>query len=255
MLGSSLTVIAFGFAASSRALSWYRRPWPVSRYAFGYLLAFASAPYLGPLGAYPTRAMAQAGGELGSLASDADYQHLIRVVVNADLTHANPAFPILAAMWSGTIIALLRTIDPRARYWLVIATLVGLSIAGTAAANAQRLGFAEDQAAVTPLPLLTAVLVFALARPIPESARHALAGSALGLHAFFVWGGSHTSLYLVATALVPLAALIGAAVGRLAGAVVVRPAEVPSVPTALLTALALPVLTGTVDMVLRTAID
>jgi hypothetical protein len=255
MLGAALTVMAFGFVSCSWAMSWYRRPWPVTRYAFGYLLAFASAPYLGPLGAYATRDMVKAGGTVGALANDADYQHLVRVVVAADLTHANPAFPLLAAVWAGTVVALLRTIDPRARYWLVVAALVGVSVAGSAAANAERLGFGDDPAAVTPVPLLTAVLVFALARPLPEPARHALAGLALGLHALAVWGGDHPVGYLVAVAATPVAALAGAAIGRFAGAVVLRPAEVRSVPGALLVVLALPALTGLVDLVLRLAID
>jgi hypothetical protein len=254
MLGASLTVIAFGLVACRWALAWYRQPWPVTRYAFGYLLAVASAPYLGPLGAYASRESVRAGGAVGALATDADYQHLVRVVVAADLTHANPAFPLLAAVWAGTVIALLRTIDPRARYWLVVAVLVGLSLAGNASATGGRLGLAADPAAVTAPPLLTAVLAFALARPLPEPARHALAGLALGLHALAVWGDGHPVAYLLAVAGTPLAALVGAAVGRMAGATVLRPATVPAVPFALLVVFALPVLTGAVDLVLRLSI-
>jgi hypothetical protein len=74
------------------------------------------------------------------------------------------------------------------------------------------------------------------------------------LHAFAVWGDGHPVAYPVAVAGTPLAALAGAAVGRLAGATVLRPATVPAVPFALLVVLALPVLTGAVDLALRLSI-
>ncbi len=144
------------------------------------------------------------------------YQHVVRMITQADLTHSNPAYPLLAALWVGIVIGLLRAIDARARYWLVVVA-VGLSLAGNALTQAARLGLAGDVLITTPLPLLTAALAFALARPLPEAGRHAVAGAALGLHAIAVWGGSSTlpGLYLAAVVLAAPACVLWA--GRRTG--------------------------------------
>lgn len=254
MLGMSLALLTGGFIACRHALGRHLPARAPTWYLFGYLMVLAAGAFLGPIGDNATRETAQRAGSLGALANDDDYQHIVRIVTDADLTHTNPAFPWLAALWCGLAIGLLRTWDRRARYWLVVAVLVGLSIAGSAGDEAERLALADDPAASTALPLLTGVLVFALAWKLPGWWRYALLGLAVGLHAWSVWGGEHPPAYAIAALTAPVAAVAGGLLGVRVTGVLRAPTRRGVVGLVLVVLLAVPLLTGTVDLILRLTI-
>lgn len=254
LLGASLVMIVMGFVSCRRALARWLPVWPLTWYLFGYLLAFGLGTFLGPLWENPTREAVQVAGGLGALGDDEAYQHLVRVAVAADLTHANPAFVVLGALWAGLAIGLLRALDARTGFWLVVAVGVGLSLQGSAEVDAERLGLGTDTAVATGPPLLTAVLAFAAAGRWTDRTRFLVAGIAFALHAVSVWGAVHPAPYAVAALAAPPAAVLG---GRLAGwiwSVLARPARPATWALILGWLLAVPALTGTVDLALRLAI-
>ncbi|MEH0935465.1 hypothetical protein [Micromonospora psammae] len=255
MLGCSLALISVGFWSCRHALTGVRPMWSATRYLLGYLTVLACAVVMGPLQNYPTREFAVAAGSFGALASNPDHQHLVRIVTQANLTHTSPAYVLVAAAWSGLALGLLRAVDPRARYWLVVAVLVGLSLSGTAGAEAQRYGLAADPRVTAGLPLLTAALVLAVPRPRTVWIRYLVAGAAFGLHAFLVWGTAVTPIgYALAACCAPVLVLTGAAAGAWLYGVLTRPARRASLWLTAIVVLLVPAVTGTVDLVLRTMI-
>ncbi|MDG6103982.1 hypothetical protein Daura_23320 [Dactylosporangium aurantiacum] len=255
MLGCSLALIALGVLASRIALQGVRPMWAPTRYLIGYLAVFACAVFMGPLQNYPTRQFAITAGSSGALGVNPDYQHLVRIVDQANLTHTNPAYVIVAAAWTGLALGLLRAIDRRARYWLVVAVLVAFSLAGTAADEAARYGLADDARAVTGLPLLTAAVTFAVTFRVPELVRYLLAGATFSIHVYAVWGTAVTPYwYALAAAVAPAAVVGGAVVARWIHRVVVAPARPATLALVIAAVAGVPALTGTVDLALRSAI-
>lgn len=251
MLGTSLGMITIGATSCRLALRHWLPLWPLTPYLLGFLLAWVLGPFLGPLGANATAEAARVAGGLGVLGADADYAHLVRMVVAADLTHTNPAFPLAAGLWCGLILGVLRAMDPRPAFWVVVAVLVGLALDGAARDEAVRLGLGADPAVTTGLPLLTALAGFGLAARLPISARLAAAGGALGLHAALVWGGTRPVAYAVAAAVTPLTTVAGGRAGAWLWRLVVEPGRPAAWRFALGWVVGLPVLTGAVDLAVR----
>ena len=254
MLGQSLALLSLAFLACRDGLSWYVPTRAFTAYLAGFVAVLASAAFLGPIGQNPTIEYARRAGTQGALGSDADYQHVVRIVTAADLTHGNLAFPMLAALWCALTIGLLRAVDGRARYWAVTAVAVGLVLGAGAQADADGLGFTGDERVGTALPLLTAVLVFALTARLRERWRYALCGLAVGLHAAAVWGEGNGAYWLAAL-LSPAYALAGGALARRIGGVLRNPRPRPALVMWALIVLAVPLFTGLVDLALRTAIS
>ncbi|HXV94179.1 MAG TPA: hypothetical protein VD813_12825 [Pseudonocardia sp.] len=256
LLGFSLAVLAVGALACRIQLARLRPMWPITPYVLGYLAAVMTGVFLGPLQRYPTPGFAQASGSVGALADDADHQHLVRIVTEANLTHTNPAYVVLAALWCGLVIGFLRALDARPRYWLLLGVLVGVGLLSGARDDAERYGLLADQAVATGTPLLTAVIAFALAAKLPENGRFAVAGAAFAVHCWLVWGPAGSPVpYGLAALTAPLAAVAGAAVGRGIQAVVARPAERTTWLLVVIALVGLPALTGSVDLALRIAIE
>lgn len=255
MLGCSLALISIGFWSCRLALTGRRPMWTATRYLLGYLTVFACTVFMGPLQAYPTREFALAAGNSGALGANPDYQHLVRIVTQANLTHTNPAYVLVAATWAGLALGFLRAADRRVRYWLVVAVAVGLSLIGTAGAEAQRYGLHADPQVTTGLPLLTAALVLALPRPRPVGPRYLLAGAAFGLHAFLVWGlEAAPGWYAAAACAAPALMLAGAVAGGWVHRVLAAPACRATLWLIVGAILLVPAVTGTVDLALRTLI-
>ncbi|MGL5808578.1 MAG: hypothetical protein ACRCYQ_01380 [Nocardioides sp.] len=251
MIGQSLGLLTLGFLACRLSLDWHRRTWPATRYLLGYLVVFAAISVLGPLQDNPTAAAARRSGSVGALADDAASQRLVRMIVDADLTHAHPAYPVLAAWWCATAIAILRGLDRRVRYWFVVTLLVAVSLAGAAAGEAEDLRLAADEATSTGLPLFTALVVFGLAWRLPDRWRYALAGLGVGLHAWSVWGDRHPGWYVVALLATPAAALAGRAIGLWIADLTLRPTARRAVVLVIVMVLIVPLATGSIDLYLR----
>lgn len=253
MLAQSLALLSLAFLACRDGLSWYVPTRAVTAYLAGFVAVLAGAAFLGPIGENPTIEYARRAGSQGALAADADYQHVVRMITAADLTHGNLAFPMLAALWCALTIGLLRAIDGRARYWAVTAVVVGVVLGAGAQADADGLGFTGDERVGTALPLLTAVLAFALAARLRERWRYALCGLAVGLHAAAVWGAGNGAYWLAAL-LGPAYAVAGGALAHRIGGVLRHPRPRPALILSAVIVLAVPLVTGLVDLALRTAV-
>jgi hypothetical protein len=250
MLGTSLLMIALGVMASRLALTAIPpRPWTLPLLAM--LLLFAGLTLLGPLG-NPSPSVLLASSRQGALATDEAAQHAFEVMRTWNLTRTNPLFIVLGAAWAAFAITLTRPFVRRTLVWLgVLLVFVVLVDAGTAG-TARQLGLADDPAARAGLPLFWAALPVALLRSRPRAALLA-SGAVFGLFAYAQWGWrEHPWLGLVALAVAPLAGLLGGRAGTWTAAVVRQPA-VDAWRLLFAVVLAWPVLTGTVDLVLRRA--
>jgi len=262
MIGWALLGITWGFVACRLALR-PARPVP------GYTLVFLSlilvmlsvAPFMGPLGSNNTPAIIAAIHRFPVLAAQPAAAHTARIELAWNLTHSNPLLVPLGALWLGTILALLRALDPRP--WVALTAITLWSALGWAGDHGTvqavvQLGLAPaalltDRAGWLPLPLLPAALACWLVRRVTrrEGIAWAAAGVVFGVLALATWGpqpAGWAGPLLIAAALL---AGLGAALGRRIGAVLLHP-DGRTVPWLVLLGVAVPGLTGLVDLWLRT---
>ncbi len=259
MIGWALLVIFLGFLACrlalrpARPLRWY------TLLFFGYLiLGYSATPFMGPLYGNTTPAHVEAIARIPVLFAQAAAQHTFRIYETWNLTRTNPIFVPLAALWAGAALALLRRLDRRAWMLLLITLVWTLISASGDHSDARRLdtylqvtNFAQTPANWLPLPLFPAAVAFLLARlaRIPERWAWLPAGLVYGLFLVVIWG-PYAPLGLPLILLAAPIALLGSLVGDAVFGVLER-AEYTRVWLLLLVALAVPFLTGSVDLYLR----
>jgi hypothetical protein len=254
MIGWSLFVIPLGFVACRLAL---RPAYPLRWYTallLGVLVLSFSVTFLGPLSRNNTPDTLRAIAQIPALAAQRPAQHAFRIYLEWNLDRTNPALIVLGAAWAGMALALVRGLDRRPRVWLAVAliwtVMVALREHGAARRLDQFLLVSNLPASWLPLPLLPAALVLALALWLGwgERPAWAAAGLAFGLLVYVVWGGQPWALVLA-----PLAApamIAGAWFGERVYGVLERPTELGAKALVLL-AVAVPIVTGALDLYLR----
>jgi hypothetical protein len=255
MIGWSLFLIILGLAACRLAL----RPHPPQRWyttlALGLLIFSFSMPFLGPLYRNNTPDTVRAIASIPALAAQPSAQHTYRIYLEWNINRTNPALMILGAAWAGAALALARGLDRRPRVFLALAlgwTLIAtLGERGAAGRLDQFLPVSGHPANWLPLPLLPAALVFVVALWLGWSERRAwgVAGLVFGLLVYLTWSTQPWALLLL-----PLAApamLAGAWAGARIFQVLERPSELGAKALVLMVVVA-PLLTGTLDLYLRT---
>jgi hypothetical protein len=259
MIGWGLLMIFLGFVACrlalrpARQLRWY------TVLFFGFLLiGFSATPFMGPLFANTTPERVQAISHVPVVVAQAAARHTFRIYLTWNITRTNPTFVPLAALWGGAALALLRRLDRRA--WMLIATTVLwtlLTLSGDHS-DARRLdtyfrvtNFAAHPANWLPLPLLPAALTFLLARlaRVPERWAWLPAGLVYGFLVVAIWGPYRPLGGLLILVAAPLL-LAGASLGTWIFGVLERPSY-GRVWTLLLLGVAVPLVTGVVDLYLR----
>ena len=259
MLAWGWLVVALGFLSCRLALRPWRpwRPWTTELYAL-LLLGVSQRPLLGPLGDSRTPERAAAIARLPLFAAQPAVQHTLRIAAAWDLSRTNPCFVLVASLWLGVALALLRTLLRRPAALLGLLTLWSAGALAASWATARGLDRAlglpagHDPARWLPLPLLPAALALTLAGRLGlrERAAWALAGAVFVALVFATWGRTPlAALFSVgAGAVVPPAARLG---GWL-WATLERPTP-RAVWTLALGCAAAPLLTGLLDLALRRA--
>jgi hypothetical protein len=233
-----------------------RPSWP-SLLLIGYFaFAFSPAPLLGPLYGNNTPATVQAVSAIPVLQRQEAAQHTFRIYMAWNLDRTHPLLLPLGALWAGGALAFVRAIDGRARTWLLAAAAWSLLTVRAERSEAQWLeGFAPlagDPSAWLPLPVVFAAAAFGLGRVarLPERLAWPLAGLVFAVVANS-WWGPHAGVGALAL-LAALACLLGAHLGRALLTALAAPSR-RGVTRVLAVAIAMPGLTGLIDLHLRAA--
>jgi hypothetical protein len=264
MLGWSWFVALLGFISCRLALRPYRPLRWFTAVALGWLiLGFSVTPFLGPFhsNTTPAKVAAQSRAILSfpALANNTGIEHVQRIFRDANLTRTNPAFLLLAALWIGVVLALVRRLDGRA--WVFLGT-VGLFsfflLTGNHAAAVRLdtwLPISHDAATWLPPPILPAAVAFVLAIRVHVRERWAwaVAGATFAILTYLTWGTGHPLALLLVPVAVPVTmagAWLGNRIARMLEYPVARDVRL-IVPLLGVTS---PILLGLVDLYLRKTI-
>lgn len=221
MIGWGLCLTILGLISCRLAL---RRYLPLHWYSAlvlgGLALTFTVAPFMGPFHERAIPAVVSAIAQIPVLLSQPAPQHAFRIALTWDLTRTSPIFLLLSALWAGTVLALIRRIDPRAWLYLllfVVYTVLTLASAHNEALRLDRLlgtHLAPDAAAWLPIPILVpaALLTALILIGVPDRIAWPFAGLAFAACVYAIWGVGVYPAVLVALA-APLA-LLGLATGE-----------------------------------------
>lgn len=231
MLGWGLFIAFLGITSCRVALrEWRPIGWP-SAVVFGFLIVAVSAErFAGPLASNLSPEFIRLVSRIPVLASEPEFQHTTRIYLSAGIDRSNRLFVPLISLSAGMMLGLLRSFD--ARRWLTICLAALLSWTTTL------------------IPFLVPGLILAVREKRPEGpAIWMLAGAGFAFTTAAIWPGT------------PGGALLGIPLFMLGGALAERIWQVVSAPTRTgvlaLTALAgvaMPALTGIVDLTLRARI-
>ncbi len=261
MIGWALLGISWGFVACRLAL---RPTRPLPGYTAVFLslilILLSAAPFMGPLQANNTAALVAAVHRIPVLAAQPAAAHTARIELAWNLTRSNPLLVLLGALWAGTILTLLRALDPRPWVSLTAVTLwsalAWLGDHGTVQALVQ-LGVAPasllaDRAGWLPLPLLPAALAWLGLRRVTRRTAGAWVGAGLvfGGLTLWAWGPQPVGLTVLLLIGAAVLAVTGAALGRRIGGVLLRP-DGRTVPWLVLLGVTVPALTGLADLWMR----
>ncbi len=264
MLGWSWFVALLGFISCRLALRPYRPLRWFTAVALGWLiLGFSATPFLGPFHSNTTpakvAAQSRAIASFPALANNTGIEHVQRIFRDANLTRTNPAFLLLAALWIGVVLALVRPLD--GRVWVFLGT-VGLFsfflLTGNHAAAVRLdtwLPISHDAGTWLPPPILPAAVAFVLAIRVHVRERWAwaVAGATFAILTYLTWGTGHPLALLLVPVAVPVTmagAWLGNRIARMLEYPVARDVRL-IVPLLGVTS---PILLGLVDLYLRKTI-
>lgn len=246
MLGSGILLSLLGFVSARLALSTGR---PLARWAPALfaivLMTTMLGVFLGPLDNYRSLEHVRAVARIPILAATPEFQHTARIHEQWDLTRLNPLFLPLSALVIGMGLAFARQLVGKTWVFLVVA-LVATLLSGERD-TAEYLGIAGDPKNTSPIPFIVPALSFVvLARtPIGEAWSWRGAGLLYGVAAGAVWPSGVIPMLTAAPAMA-----LGAPLGLLV-ADIVRSPDVRVWRLLAAVGVVLPVVTGTIDLVLR----
>jgi hypothetical protein len=256
MIGASLMVITFGVLSCRLALNPAKpMPWS-SKLLVGWLLILTMASFLGPLSGNRTpQTVDFFFTYIPTLANQDSAQHLYRIYETWNLNRTHPALMLLAPLWLGAALGLLRKLD--GRWWLMTAILL-LSWSAdfanrdlTGALSQYIVGF-EDEANWRALPIMLPFFLWLLLLRLRVSERvaYALAGVLFSLMIFGIWGVEGSGAWLLALLAAPVM-LLGKAIGERTYRITAEPNSFRTVLPLMLSTLVIPAATGIVDLILR----
>jgi hypothetical protein len=255
MIGWTLLLSALGFTAcrlalrADRPLRWY------TAVGFGLLVVVLSpAPFLGPLQGNRTPETVEIIARLPVMIAQPEAQHAFRIVQAWNLTRTNPALIALGALWAGAALGFLRRLD--GRIWVVMLTVFLFGVMDSSRSWAETLNelnlINDSPAHWRELPLfLPALLALGLPRlRVPENWAWGLAGILFGLLVFSIWGEQGSGTWALALLGAPLM-LLGKRIGERAYAIIEQPASFRAVLPLFVAAVVMPLLTGVIDLYIR----
>lgn len=246
MLGSGILLSLLGFVSARLALSTDR---PLARWApalFGVVLLGAMlGVLLGPLDNYRSLEHVRAVARIPVLAATPEFQHTVRIHEQWNLTRLNPLFLPLSALVIGTGLSFARPLVGTTWVFLVVA-LVATLLSGERD-TAEYLGIAGDPRHTSPIPYIVPAAVFiVLARTrVGEAWAWRIAGLLYGIAAGAVWPSGLASVIAAAPAMA-----LGAPLGERIAAIVREP-DARVWRLLAVVGIGLPVVTGAIDLFLR----
>lgn len=255
MLGWGLLMVMLGFIACHLALRPHK---PLRWYAvltLGYLtLAFSLTPFLGPFDGNISQDTIRLISTIPVLLAQPPAEHTFRIYKVWNLTRENPIFVPLIALWAGTALAFVRRLDRRV--WLFAMTVMLATLAGLGGDRnlhyLQALGHINRVDVISqPLPLLIPGLLFALlvAVRVPERLAWGVFGLIFGFLCAVIWVPDRHLTVLLALIAIPMT-IGGSYLGQAAFAAVERPTE-RGRAAIVLAGVAVPFITGMVDLYVR----
>jgi hypothetical protein len=231
MLGWGIFVAFLGNASCRVALREWRPIGIWSALVFGLLILETSVMrFAGPLATNLSREVVELIARIPVLAAEPAFQHTARIYITADLTRHNPLFVPLISLSAGMGLGLLRAFDARAPVTVLLTALASWTS--------------------TLIPFLIPGIILAVGRTHPETAViRVLAAAGFALTTAVIWQGSLVGA-IVGTVLFYAGLLIAERVWS----VVARPTRSGVLAIATVFGLALPALTGVVDLALRARI-
>lgn len=245
MLGSGILLSLLGFVSARLALSTDR---PLARWApalFAVLLLGAMlGVLLGPLDNYRSLEHLRAVARIPVLAATPEFQHTVRIHEQWNLTRLNPLFIPLSAFVIGIGLSLARQLAGKTWVFLVVALLATL-LSGER--DAAYLGLQGDPKNTSPIPYIVPALAFALFARVRLGDAWAwrFAGLLYGVAAAVVWPSGLLPLVAAAPAMA-----LGAPLGGLI-ADIIRSPDVRVWRLLAVVGIGLPVVTGAIDLFLR----
>jgi hypothetical protein len=231
MLGWGLLVSFVGITSCRVALrEWRPIGWP-SAIVFGFfMLATSVERFAGPLATNLSPEVIRYVSRIPVLASEPAFQHTTRIYLEAGIDRSNPLFVPLISLSAGLGIGLVRSLD--ARRWVN----VGLT--------------AVVSWTTTLIPFVLPGLILAVRRERPEGpALWLLAGAGFALTTAAIWQGTPSGA-LIGIALF----IVGGSLAERIWSVVERPTRAGVIAVTALAGIAMPALTGIVDLALRSRI-
>jgi hypothetical protein len=231
MLGWGLFVAFLGITSCRVALrEWRPIGWP-SQVVFGFLIAATSAErFAGPLATNLSPEVIQYVSRIPVLAGEPAFQHTTRIYLAAGIDRSNPLFVPLISLSAGLMLGLLHSLSPRRWLMLGLAALLSWT--------------------TTLIPFLVPAVVLAIGGNRQGSpAVWLLAGTAFALATAAIWQGTPGGALIG----VPLF-IIGSLIANPIWHVVLFPTRRGVLKLTALAGLAMPALTGIVDLVLRARI-
>jgi hypothetical protein len=255
MIGQSLLLMTLAFIScrfalrSSKPIGWF------TRLLFGILLIGVTRGFLGPLADYHTPDTIRAVASIPALAQQPPAQHSYRIALVWNLTRSNPALIVAGAFWAGAVLSLVRALDRRNWFFLLLVsiwTLLQLRDEYSAAEILDRFWpLVHNPLAWMPLPLLPAAMTFVAMRLFraSEAAAWTAAGVVFGLAVFLIWGAPGWALALLVLA--GPAARVGASIGERVFSIIEQPDARSSWLLVLALVVLVPIITGIIDLILR----
>lgn len=258
MLGAGVMLTAFGFVACRLALRQYHPLHWYSTLLLGVLLVFPLASPLGPLAHNHTPETVEAISRIPALAAQESFQHTFRIYQTHNLNRTNPLLIPFGALWAGTALAMIRQLDRR--WWMVLL----IAFLGAAASGSRGMvemldrirPLMDNPANWQPLPLfLTAGgMLFLMSLGMAEGWAYGAGGIWFGMLVYSNWVGwnvQYGGLLVLLALTVPLV-LLGKYIGEWIYSVLEYPVEPVLLMRLILAAgVAIPLVTGIIDLILR----
>jgi hypothetical protein len=231
MLGWGLFIAFLGITSCRVALrQWRPIGWP-SAIVFGFLILATSVErFAGPLANNLSPEVIQFIARIPVLAAEPAFQHTTRIYLAADIHRYSPLFVPLISLSAGMGLGLLRAFD--SRWWLTIGLTLLLSRTSDF------------------IPYIVPGVVFALGRAQRAGPMiWLLAGAGFAFTTAAIWQGTPGGP-LIGTVLF----MLGGALAERIWSVVERPARAGVLTITALAGIAMPALTGIIDLILRARI-
>lgn len=258
MLGTSLWLASLGFVACRLALARYKPLRWYSVMMMAVIGLWGTGAWLGPLASNQTPETVRATANIPVLAQQAPFQNTIRIYETWNLNRTHPALMVLGAVTFGMGLSFLRGFEKR--WWLILLAVLlwqgSTDVSQDSVQWLSQFGEVSDTPANRlglPFWLPSALFLLLIAVKVPERWAYAAGGVLFALMTFGIWGTEGSPAFWLIIPAAP-AAMLGAWIGRWIYQRISQPTDgAQTLRLILLLGVAVPFVTGVIDLVLRAA--